>query len=81
MLLTGRFTGRGCARGDGVSLLGIYFSMGEVEKKRIEDRGRMVMIMMVGLLNTLTRGISQAMKLGLVLLAVGIRPVKAIARI
>ena len=55
--------------------------MGEVEKKRIEGRGRMVMIMMVGLLNTLTKGISQAMKLGLVLLAVAITPMKAISRI
>ena len=64
MLLTGRFTARGCARGDGVSLLGIYFSMGGVEKKRIEDRGKMVMIMMVGLSNTLTKGTGDEVRLG-----------------
>ena len=62
-----------------MSLLGIYFSMGEVEKKRIEDRGKMVMIMMVGLLNTLTKGnFFGDDRLG----SIGsIRPVKAIARI
>ena len=80
MLLTGRFTGRGCARRRSEFARDLFFNW-KVEKKRIEDRGRMVMIMMVGLLNTLTKGISQAMKLGLVLLAVGITPMKTIARI
>ena len=55
---------------------------GGVEKKRIGDRGGGVeMIMMVGLLNFLMKGISQPMKLDLVLLAVGITLVKAIVRI
>ena len=47
-----------------MNLPGIYFLIGGEEKKRIEDRGRMVMIIMVGLSNTLTKGTGDEVRLG-----------------